>query len=759
MTPLFAFSLVLFAAETQEENTNEMVVLDPEEEKEAEPKIELIPDSPQNEEVEPSDVPEDSENLETPEPSEETRDDHKTSTSQREWEKPGETESPQEGSEDLRFTGRDFWGNVVGTEGEVFIGNARADLRPRAETIQSIGHSGPVEALCFTSDYRKLISGGSDRQIILWNIENGNEIKRFPAQRGAITGLSASRSGDNFVSCSDDRRCFLWNDRSDTSLLEYPRLIDNPQCIAMNSAASRAYVGLQDGNITLFRGEVIAVAEGTQNVKGHLLAINTISLSPNESLLLTGSSDRTLSVWNARTFEKITTFRKHVGHVLCAAFSPDGKKVVSAGKDKFAIVWDPATGVEHFRISGHYNDITHVSFTNDGKHILTASKDRTIIFWDAETGEKISSAPKRNSPIHTAALNLVNKSVAIGCSNGTIEILAESVFVAEKTLESDAGGEESLSSDSNRNLDAEEMMKLPKAVQNFRFGRTSNYSDFGAVNASGLAFASINSNKGEGTLWNAENGRNIHLLRTAHSMRSVCFHPTNPDYLLTGTWNGLILFWDLAQQRIIEERRAQNSAVVSLAFSGDGSRFLSAGNDGTVILWDSETKEKLHEFKGAEFGIVSIAFSRSGRYCAIGSSSKEIGLWDLESRSETVLSKHNLGTNYVAFTPDDRFLISAGSEGKAVLWEISTGEAIREFDVQGDSIISIAISPDGSLLLTGLRKREMSILWDIPTGKPLMILPYQGGGVSATMFHPAYFSVITVGGRTPSLWDISSVRK
>lgn len=201
--------------------------------------------------------------------------------------------------------------------------------------------------------------------------------------------------------------------------------------------------------------------------------------------------------------------------------------------------------------------------------------------------------------------------------------------------------------------------------------------------------------------------------------------------LVTAGIDGLLRQWEIATgEPVGEPWRGHEEAVWSVAISPDGSRAVSGGQDGGLILWDRETGTPIGEpwitptgepWPDQAGGVIELAFSPDGTRVASAGQNGLVAIWDVATGEPVGEPLPGLTKNVwtVAFSPDGERLMAAGDDDIIVAWDAATGEPIGEpWPAAHQTNYVLAFSPDGSRVAAGGGDGTLTI-WDVAIGEPV----------------------------------------
>ncbi|MBD2043547.1 serine/threonine protein kinase [Microcoleus sp. FACHB-672] len=153
----------------------------------------------------------------------------------------------------------------------------------------------------------------------------------------------------------------------------------------------------------------------------HSNAIGALAMTPDGKLLASGSTDKTIRLWNLEKNFRIRTIPAHAGSVNALAISPDGKTLISASDDKTIRLWRLPTGKRILTIPAHAGPVNALAISPSGEILASGSDDNTIKLWDLSTGKLLSTFVGHKGSVHALAISPDGKTLVSGSADNTVK--------------------------------------------------------------------------------------------------------------------------------------------------------------------------------------------------------------------------------------------------------------------------------------------------------------------------------------------------
>ena len=467
-------------------------------------------------------------------------------------------------------------------------------------------------------------------------------------------------------------------------------------------------------------------------IRGHEDTVNSAQFSPDGSMIVSASDDKTVRIWDSTTGVPFgAPLRGHEAPVKVVCFSPDGKKIASGSADTTIRVWDAQTGAPiGLPLCGHEGNINTVLFSPDGTQIVSGSADATIRVWNLQTG-KVTVLRGHDNAILAASFTPDGTCIVSASLDGRVHIWDN----------------------------------IPAGT----------YSVFQIARMKGMISAclSIDTKWLNYTVYKAR-GNTIRMvdrhtsitgspLGSNHTnVRSFSLSLDTTYCVYKSDDRTLRVFNATKDHEISDPFLGHEDSIEWACFSADGMRIVSASKDKTVRVWAHDVPRKNGK-QSTDRLPSTTPRGKIDRYfispdmstiSTFVSSRRDNRVWDLRKQLSHSLQGHTNSVQSCEYSPDSANIVTTCGDKIVRLWDAQTGEQIRSFE-HPHQVFSASFSPDGTRIVSASNSIH---IWDVQAGEQVRN-PLSGHkeGFKAASFSPDGQKVVGVlNDKTFLIWDIQS---
>jgi len=181
--------------------------------------------------------------------------------------------------------------------------------------------------------------------------------------------------------------------------------------------------------------------------------------------------------------------------------------------------------------------------------------------------------------------------------------------------------------------------------------------------------------------------------------------------------------------------------IYALHWNEEKPYLVSASQDGKLIVWDGISTNKLFAIPLRSSWVMTCAYSPSAQYVACGGLDNICSIFNLRQsdpeQAVRVCRELNAHTGFLSGCRfvDDRQIVTCSGDTTLILWDMETSQKIRDFTSHTGDIMSLALSPDKSRIVSG-GCDYMAKVWDIKSGKATHTFQGHESDLNAVSFFP-----------------------
>ena len=282
-------------------------------------------------------------------------------------------------------------------------------------------HEGGCASILFEYNSGKLVSGGQDRTIKMWDTNTGSLSHTLYGCLGSVLDLTITHDNRSVIAASSSNNLYVWDVSSGRVRHTLTGHTDKVCAVDVSKVSSRHVLSAAyDRTIKVWdlnKGYCINTIICHSNC-------NALSFSMDGQTICSGHVDGNLRLWNIQTGKLLSEVAAHSLAVTSISLSRNGNVVLTSGRDNLHNLFDMRSleVCGTLRASGNRvaSNWSRSCVSPDDNYVAAGSADGSISIWSISKADIVSTLREHTSPVLCCSWSGLGKPLASADRNGII---------------------------------------------------------------------------------------------------------------------------------------------------------------------------------------------------------------------------------------------------------------------------------------------------------------------------------------------------
>ncbi|MCB0211673.1 MAG: hypothetical protein KDJ52_20210 [Anaerolineae bacterium] len=283
------------------------------------------------------------------------------------------------------------------------------------------GHTNQVWDLAFSPDDTQLASVSGDETLILWNLITTTPISNvLHGHKDVVRGVAWNPiiGTNQLATAADDRDIIIWDAERGEPIRRLEGHADPVFDLAWSHDGQRLASASTDESVGVWD---VATGKLERKLLGHTDYVQGIAFSPDGTQLASTSTDKSIIIWELN-WHPALTLDKHSASVFSAVWSPDSARLATTSFDERVIIWAGSPLTPTKILTGHQELVIEADWNAKGDKLASVSADKSIIIWDGASGEPLARLADQPGEYWSVSWHPTQDILAAGLTNNLIQI-------------------------------------------------------------------------------------------------------------------------------------------------------------------------------------------------------------------------------------------------------------------------------------------------------------------------------------------------